>query len=147
MCYFHWDNSKTFFLGFQYKVLHLLTEIKDGIKNVANLLKADNTSFRLTQYDNCDEFSDKTTDRSVVSLHTLLLKKLGYSYLLIRIFFTGRFPHCYCVPPNIRKEKIRDHPFMWDLGVYLPLASPLSPSPLLFFKILGKALTCLKKCP
>ena len=61
-------------LGFQYKVLHLLTEIKDGIDSVANLLKADNTSFRLTQYDNLDEFcefdrslTDKTTERSVVS--------------------------------------------------------------------------------
>ena len=80
MCSFHWDNSKTFFLGFQYKVLHLLTEIKDGIESVANLLKADNTSFRLTQYDDLDEFcefdrslTDKTTERSVV-------KKLGYSY-------------------------------------------------------------------
>ena len=68
-------------LGFQYKVLHLLTEIKDGIDSVANLLKADNTSFRLTQYDNLDEFcefdrslTDKTTERSVVSLHTFLLK-------------------------------------------------------------------------
>ena len=133
MCSFHWDNSKTFFLGFQYEVLHLLTEIKDGIKSVANLLKADNTSFRLTQYDNRDEFSDKTTERSVVSLHTLLLKKLGYSYLLIRIFFTGRFPHCYCVPPNIRKEKIRDHPFMWDCGVYFtPRIPPLPVPPPIF---------------
>ena len=87
MCSFHRDNSKTFFLGFQYKVLHLLAETKDGIENVANLLKADNTSFRLTQYDNLDEFcefdkslTDKTTERSVVSLRTFLLKKSGYSY-------------------------------------------------------------------
>ena len=79
--------QKLLFLGFQYKVLHLLTEIKDGIESVANLLKADNTSFKLTHYDDLDEFcefdrslTDKTTERSVVSLHTFLLKKLGYSY-------------------------------------------------------------------
>ena len=36
----HWNNSQTFFLGFQYKVLHLRTEIKDGIDSVASLLKA-----------------------------------------------------------------------------------------------------------
>ena len=70
-----------FCLGFQYKVVHLLTEIKDGTDSVANLLKADNTSFRLTQYDNADEFyefdrslTDKTTERSVVSLHMFLRK-------------------------------------------------------------------------
>ena len=88
MCSFHRDNSKTFFLGFQYKVLHLLTETKDGIENVANLLKADNTSFRLTQYDNLDEFcefdkslTDKATERSVVSLRTFTKK--------IKIFLSG----------------------------------------------------------
>ena len=70
-------------------MLHLLTEIKDGIESVANLLKADNTSFRLTQYDNLDEFcefdrslTEKTTERSVVSLHTFFTKK-------IRIFLSG----------------------------------------------------------
>ena len=69
--------QKLFFLGFQCKVVHLLAKIKDGIESVANLLKVDNTSFRLTQYDNLDEFcefdrslTDKTTERSVVSLHT-----------------------------------------------------------------------------
>ena len=43
--------------------------------------KSDNSSFRLMQYDNLDEFceldrclTDKNTERSVVSLHTFLLK-------------------------------------------------------------------------
>ena len=55
--------------------------LKDGIDNVANLLKAANASLRLTQYDNLNEFckfdrclTDKTTERSVVSLHNFLLK-------------------------------------------------------------------------
>ena len=73
--------QKPFFSGFQYKVLHHLTEIKDETDSVANLLKADNTSFRLTQYDKLDEFCEydrylknQTTERSIVSLHTFLLK-------------------------------------------------------------------------
>ena len=81
--------QKLLFLGFQYKVLHLLTEIKDGIESVANLLKADNTSFKLTHYDDLDEFcefdrslTDKTTERSAVVLHTFFTKK-------IRIFLSG----------------------------------------------------------
>ena len=73
--------QKLFCSGFQYKVLHLLTQIKDGTNSRANVLKADNTSFRLTQYHDLDGFcefdrslTDKTTERSVASLHTFLLK-------------------------------------------------------------------------
>ena len=36
--------SSKMFLGFQYKVLHLLTEIRDGMENIGNLLKAENIS-------------------------------------------------------------------------------------------------------
>ena len=82
MCSFHWDNSQTFLLGFQYKVLHILTEIKHGIDSVANLLKVTILhSFRVMQYDHLDEFcefgrclTDKTTERSIVTLHIFLLK-------------------------------------------------------------------------
>ena len=80
MCSFHWDNLQNFFLGFQYKVLHLLTD-KTRDRQCSKPTESDNTSFRLTQYDHLDEFcefdrcvTDKTTERSVVSLHTFLLK-------------------------------------------------------------------------
>ena len=33
--------SSKMFLGFQYKVPHLLTEIRDGMENIGNLLKAE----------------------------------------------------------------------------------------------------------
>ena len=68
--------KKLFFLEFQ-KVLHLLTEIKDGIESVANLLKVDSVSFRLTQYHNLDEIcefdrslTDKTSEINIVSVQT-----------------------------------------------------------------------------
>ena len=73
MCSFHWDNSQTFLLGFQYKVLHILTEIKHGIDSVANLLKVTILhSFRVMQFGRC--LTDKTTERSIVTLHIFLLK-------------------------------------------------------------------------
>ena len=34
----------------------LLTEIRDGMQNIGNLLKAENTSFKLTSFENLDDF-------------------------------------------------------------------------------------------
>ena len=48
--------SSKMFLGFQYKVLHLLTEIKDGMENIGNLLKTESTSFQLTTFENLEDF-------------------------------------------------------------------------------------------
>ena len=48
--------SSKMFLGFQYKVPHLLTEIRDGMENIGNLLKAENTSFQLTTFENLEDF-------------------------------------------------------------------------------------------
>ena len=48
--------SSKMFLGFQYKVLHLLTEIRDGMENIGNLLKAEDTSFQLTTFENLEDF-------------------------------------------------------------------------------------------
>jgi len=45
-------------LGFQYKVLHLLTDLKDGIETICGLLKAENSSFQIAQCDNLNEFKD-----------------------------------------------------------------------------------------
>ena len=44
------------FLVFQYKVLHLLTEIRNDIENIGNLLKAENISIKLTKFENLDDF-------------------------------------------------------------------------------------------
>ena len=80
MCSFHWDNSQTLFLGFQYKVLQLLADKRQD-RQCSKPTESDNTSFRPKQYDNFDQFcefdrclTDKTTERSIVSLHTFLLK-------------------------------------------------------------------------
>ena len=65
--------SSKMFLGFQYKVIHLLTEIRDGMENVGNLLKAENTSFQLTTFENLADFykfdqslTDKVMEKNIV---------------------------------------------------------------------------------
>ena len=37
-------------------MLHFLTEIRDGMENIGNLLKAENTSFQLTTFENLEDF-------------------------------------------------------------------------------------------
>ena len=49
-------SNKKSFLGFHYKVLYLLTEIRDGMENIGNLLKAENTLFELITFENLDGF-------------------------------------------------------------------------------------------
>ena len=101
----------------------------------------------LTQYDNLDEFCqfdrcliDKTTERSIVSLHTFFTKtRLEAS---IKLFFTGRFPP---TPTFIAFHQILQK---WKLGIShlwrvsgsfkkcvrskLPVFDPVSPCLFLF---------------
>ena len=37
-------------------MLHFLTEIRDDMENIGNLLKAENTSFQLTTFENLEDF-------------------------------------------------------------------------------------------
>ena len=73
--------SSKMFLGFQYKVLHLLTEIRDGMENIGNLLKAENTSFQLTTFENLEDFykfdqslTDKVIEKNFVRKFTFTVQ-------------------------------------------------------------------------
>ena len=81
MCSFHRDYSQNFFLRISVHSAPSSDRDKRRDRQCSKPTESDNTSFRLTQYDNLDEFcefdrclTDKTTERSVVSLHTFLLK-------------------------------------------------------------------------
>ena len=81
MCSFHWDNSQNFFPRISVHSAPFSDRDKRRDRQSSKPTEGDNTSFRLTQYDNLDEFcefgrclTEKTTERSVVSLHTFLLK-------------------------------------------------------------------------
>ena len=54
-------------------MLHFLTEIRDGMENIGNLLKAENTSFQLTTFENLEDFykfdqslTDKVMEKNIV---------------------------------------------------------------------------------
>ena len=54
-------------------MLHFLTEIRDDMENIGNLLKAENTSFQLTTFENLEDFykfdqslTDKVMEKNIV---------------------------------------------------------------------------------
>ena len=65
--------SNKLFFSISVQVLHFLTEIRDSMETIGNLLKAKNTSFKLTTYENLDDFykfdqllKDKVIEKNIV---------------------------------------------------------------------------------
>ena len=66
------------FLEFQYKVLHLLTEIRDEMEGIKKILKSKNSLLNVVQIDTLKEFikfdeslSDKEAEKNIVRNITL----------------------------------------------------------------------------
>ena len=73
-------------------MLHFLTEVRDGMENIGNLLKAENTSFQLTTFENLEDFykfdqslTDKVIEKSFVRKFTFTVQlqlSIPLSFLL-----------------------------------------------------------------
>jgi len=73
----------TLLIEFQYKALHLLTEIRDGVNEVVSLLRAEQSSFSLEQLDNLNDFKDFDTALEEKKMEKLVVSgRKKYYYFL-----------------------------------------------------------------